>query len=301
MLGESRQAFYKHDEDQAFLLALMLKMALEFVRLKRKSDAGLGGVKLWRMYTKEFGDKLEDLLGRDVFLSLLRENGLLLRKRTSSAPKTTDSRHKLPVYPNLVYDVIPTRPNEIWVSDITYIEVIDENGERYFVYLTLIMDSYTKEVVGWSVGDSLEKEHAIRALEMALSSREIEDNMLTHHSDRGTQYASKAYTDILKEHKIKISMTENGDPKQNAQAERLNCTFKDEFFKDIVFRSPKMVEDAVRSAVDFYNNERPHMSLDFLTPSEAFQHTGELKKRWHSYREQAIKNKANQPEAATAL
>ena len=154
-------------------------------------------------------------------------------------------------------------------------------------------DYYTKEIIGWCVGETLEAKFAIEALEMALGRlggrRDVD---LIHHSDRGVQYASYAYTDILREHNIKISMTECGDPKDNAVAERVNGIVKNELLQGMSFFSIQEVRKALKAAIDFYNNERPHMSLDWRTPAEAALCTGELKKKWTSYREKAIKSLA---------
>ena len=154
-------------------------------------------------------------------------------------------------------------------------------------------DYYTKEIIGWCVGETLEAKFAIEALNMALS--RLNGNPakdLIHHSDRGVQYASFDYTDILKENNIKISMTECGDPKDNAVAERVNGIIKNELLMGMSFFSIDEVRRALKVAIDFYNNERPHMSLDWKTPAEAALCTGELQKKWKSYREEAIKENA---------
>jgi len=219
--------------------------------------------------------------------SIVSKYGLTVRKARKK-PKTTDSTHGLPTYPNLVKNLIPQCPNRIWVSDITYIPIWISlaNGTYYFCYLSLVTDAYTKEIIGWSVGESLETSYPLQALQMAMTRIEGLDKIeLIHHSDRGVQYASNAYVELLKSHGILISMTECGDPKDNAIAERVNGIIKNELLKDYAFRSIEEVKEAVAKAVDFYNNERPHMSLDWLTPSEAAKMTGPLKKRWCSYRE----------------
>ena len=155
---------------------------------------------------------------------------------------------------------IPLRPNQLWVSDITYMVIYrDANtGEYDFCYLSLVTDYYTKEIIGWCVGETLEARFAVKALKMALG--RLEGNLapdLIHHSDRGVQYASFAYTDILKASNIKISMTECGDPKDNAVAERVNGIIKNELLMDMTFKSVKEVRKALKVAIDFYNNERP--------------------------------------------
>ena len=166
----------------------------------------------------------------------------------------------------------------------------ESSGDYKFCYLSLVTDYYTKEIVGWCVGETLEAVFAIEALNMALT--RLDKNLvydIIHHSDRGVQYASFAYTDILKARGIRISMTECGDPKDNAVAERVNGIIKNELLKDMVFHSIEEVKVAVDDAIDFYNNERPHMSLDWKTPAEAALCSGGLKKKWVSHRENFLK------------
>ena len=248
---------------------------MEFIRRVRQKDRGIGGGKLWKMYKKEFGD--EHSVGYNRFYDIIEKYDLKVRN-----------------YPNLVKELIPLRPNQLWVSDITYMVVYlnAETGEYDFCYLSLVTDYYTKEIIGWCVGETLEAKFAIEALNMALE--RLGGNLsvdLIHHSDRGVQYASYDYTKLLKEHHIKISMTECGDPKDNAVAERVNGIIKNELLMGMAFFSIEEVRRALKVAIDFYNNERPHMSLDWKTPAEAALCTGELERKWKSYREEAIKAK----------
>ena len=291
LLGVSTQAYYKHGDSQ------MRKMAdeafvVEFIRRIRQKDPGLGGDKLWMMYKQEFGE--EHSVGYNRFYDIIERHNLKVRKKKRRA-RTTNSDHDLPLYPNLVKELIPLRPNQLWVSDITYMVIYlnAQTGEYDFCYLSLVTDYYTKEIIGWCVGETLEAKFAIEALNMALG--RLGGNPasgLIHHSDRGVQYASYAYTDILKENNIRISMTECGDPKENAVAERVNGVIKNELLMGMSFFSIDEVKRALKVAIDFYNNERPHMSLDWKTPAEAALCTGELQKAWKSYREDAIRTKA---------
>jgi transposase InsO family protein len=156
----------------------------------------------------------------------------------------------------------------------------------------MILDAYTEEIVGWAIGPTLDTEYPIRALQMASGRIKDKDHLsLIHHSDRGLQYASARYVELLQKYGIRISMTEDGNPKENPQAERINNTMKNELLKDMRFTSLAEVIDAVAPAVTFYNEERPHMSIDMMTPKEASSCTGELKKHWTSYREMHIKAK----------
>lgn len=291
LLGVSTQAYYKHGDTDLRKLAEEA-FCVEYVKRIRQKDRGIGGGKLWQMYRKEFGE--EHSVGYNRFYDIIEKYNLKVRKRKRRA-KTTDSDHDLPLYPNLVKELIPLRPNQLWVSDITYMVIYlnAQTGEYDFCYLSLVTDYYTKEIIGWCVGETLEAKFAIEALEMALGRlggrRDVD---LIHHSDRGVQYASYAYTDILRKHNIKISMTECGDPKDNAVAERVNGIVKNELLQGMSFFSIQEVRKALKAAIDFYNNERPHMSLDWRTPAEAALCTGELKKKWTSYREKAIKSLA---------
>lgn len=267
------------------------EFALSYILEIRKKDPGLGGVKLWRMYKRDFtGNKP---MGRDRFEALIDKYGLKLKQRIRK-PRTTDSTHGFPVYPNLIKDLIPTAPNQLWVSDITYIPIWLDDTRYSFCYLSMILDAYTEEIVGWAIGPTLDTEYPLRALQKALERIEnIDKETLTliHHSDRGVQYASARYVELLQKHGIRISMTEDGNPKENPQAERINNTMKNELLKGMRFTSLAEVIEAVAPAVTFYNEERPHMSIDMMTPKEAAACTGELKKHWTSYREIHIKEK----------
>jgi putative transposase len=288
LLGVSKQAYYKH-EDKLMARLAQEAFVVEFIKEIRFKDPGIGGNKLWLMYRIRFGEKQS--VGYNRFYDIVEQYGLKIRKRRRRAT-TTDSRHDLPVYPNLVKDLLPEHPCQLIVSDITYIILWDnpQAGEYHFCYLSLVTDYYTKEIVGYCVGETLDTRYPLEALEMAINhygGGELPG--LIHHSDRGVQYASYAYTGRLRDNKIRISMTESGNPKDNAVAERVNNTIKNELFKDMMFREISEVKVALKAAVDFYNHERPHWSLDGKTPYEASLCKGELKRRWVSYREAAIK------------
>ena len=290
LAGVTRQAFYKRDEDALFQRLALEQFVVQFVLEVRVKDPKMGMDKLWRMYQRRFADEYR--VGRDVFRSIMHERGLHLRRRPR-ATRTTDSRHNLPTYPNLVKSVNPMRPNHIWVSDITYIEIEDPTSPQgyRFVFLTIVMDAYSKRILGWCVAPTLEAAYSVKALEMAVKTLpEGFEDTLIHHSDRGTQYASAAYIKVLNDNRIVPSMTEDGNPKGNAMAERINNTVKNELLHGKTFTGIRQVTDAVRKAVRFYNGERPHSSIDMLTPNQAHQMEGELKKHWHSYRDDAIKN-----------
>lgn len=241
------------------LKAAQESFAPGYVRSVRERDPGIGGVKLWMMYVKAFA--AGHPMGRDRFCEMIDRCDRKIRRRIR-APRTTDSGHGLPTYPNLVKSFIPAAPNQLWVIDMTYIMITLGDGCA-FCYLTMAF----KRIEG------------LQAVPI-------------HHSDRGCQYASREYVGRLKGRGISISMTECGDPKDNAQAERVNSTMKNELLKGMVFHDIYDVRRAVSRAVDFYNNERPHMSLDMMTSAEASSRTGEIARRWRSYRQEAIKKSA---------
>ncbi len=290
LIGVSKQAYYQYDEDVALAKAAREEFALQYSKDIRKEDPGIGGVKLWHMYRAEFG--CDYPVGRDRFCRILSENGLKIRMRMRK-PRTTDSTHGLPTYPNIVRDFVPSAADQLWVSDITYIVISDDAYRYHFCYLSLILDAYTEEIVGWSVGPTLDTTYPLEALGMALRRIEGKEVNLIHHSDRGCQYASREYVNMLNERGIRISMTESGDPKDNAQAERINNTMKNELLKDKVFKNIQEVIGAVAVAVDFYNNRRPHMSLGMKTPAEMAESTGDRDMKWKSWRLEAINSRKN--------
>lgn len=266
---------------------------VQYIKSVRGKDPGIGGVKLWHMYKREFDGEFS--FGRDRFLDIIDANSLKIRRKIRK-PRTTDSSHGLPLFSNLIKEFIPDRPNQLWVSDITYITLWQTAWSYKFCYLSLILDAYTEEIVGWSIGPTLETTYPIEALRMALKrlGGNNANGTLIHHSDRACQYASREYVSMLKSNGIQISMTENGDPKENAQAERINNTMKNELLKGLRFTDIDEVALAVRHAVEFYNTRRPHMSIGMMTPAEAAMCSGELPKKWTSYRQNAIKEKVDE-------
>ncbi len=191
---------------------------------------------------------------------------------------TTNSRHWFKKYSNLVKDIEIDRPDKVWVSDITYLQ--KEGG---FMYLSLITDAYSKKIVGYHIGETLAASHTVKALEMALSNKDSVEQLI-HHSDRGMQYCCHEYVKLLQDHNIEISMTENSDPLENAIAERINGILKQEYFDyKTVYDQAKL-----KQAIDLYNRERPHMSCNMLTPEQAHQRTGRLKRHWKNYYKSSI-------------
>lgn len=216
-------------------------------------------------------------MGRDSFFELLLNNGLLVRRRKRKKPVTTDSFHRYKKYKNLIKAFIPVGSNQLWVSDITYIHL--KNG---FAYLSLITDAYSRKIVGFYLSKTLEATGSIKALKMALLNNKVQPNTLIHHSDRGVQYCCNAYVAILKKKQIKISMTENGDPLENAIAERVNGILKDELLED-VYKDFDAAQNGVAKAISVYNHLRPHSSISYKTPVELHNSNETVEKKWKNY------------------
>lgn len=214
---------------------------------------------------REF-DKANIKVGRDILFNILRANNMLtLRKKYST--RTTNSLHRFRKYKNIVKDVIVTKPNQVWVSDITYIRTL-----KGFCYLALITDAYSRKIIGYDLSDSLELSGCVRALNKALyKAKHIEG--LIHHSDRGIQYCSHAYTQILKRKQINISMTEENHCYENAMAERVNGILKDEFYLDQTFMDTAHAKRATKNAIKLYNEVRLHLSLKYRTPNMVYKLT----------------------------
>lgn len=216
------------------------------------------------------------IIGRDALFTLLSDYGLLIRKRKRRIPRTTNSNHWLRLYPNLIKDIIPSSPNQLWVSDITYITL-----ESSFAYLSLITDAYSHMVVGYYLSEDLCAAGCVKALKMALKNLPAEAYLI-HHSDRGIQYCSTEYVEVLHNRKISISMTQTSDPRDNAIAERMNGILKDELL-EAQFTTYQEALDSVAKAIEVYNYQRPHSSVDMLMPAIAHTQSGILKKRWKNY------------------
>ncbi len=274
LLGYSRQGFYKFVK-QSEKEALQQDFILQEVLRIRKTLKRLGTRKLmFKMvgFMKEHHIEI----GRDAMFDLLATHKLLIRKRKRRVPVTTFSDHWMRKYPNLIVDFIPTAPNQLWVSDITYITLKDD-----FAYLSLITDAYSRKIVGFYLSETLSADGCIKALQMALKNNP-QLGRLIHHSDRGSQYCCADYVSILDKHFVKISMTQSGDPLENAIAERVNGILKDELLEKI-YVNYQEAKQAIAAAISIYNYQRPHSSIDMLTPIEAHLREGELKRRWKNY------------------
>lgn len=213
-------------------------------------------------------------IGRDALFALLRAEDLLVKKKRRYQ-KTTDSRYWVRRYADLSKDVELTRPEQLWVADITYL-----NLKQGYCYLHLVSDAYSKQIMGYRVSETLEACHSVAALKMALSHRNSKGTLI-HHSDRGLQYCSSVYTGLLQHNQIQISMTQDGSPYDNAIAERINGILKDEYSLDDIFKDIIQAQKEVKQAVCSYNEQRPHLSNHYLTPREMHQQNRLQPKKWN--------------------
>ena len=275
LLGYSRQAYYqyqKQQEKEAFAEELIVQEVLRHRRLQKR----IGGRKLFGMMSN-FLHQHAIGLGRDVFFNVLREYGLLVRIRRRKVI-TTDSNHPYRKYPNLIKEFIPIAPNQLWVSDITYIVI--GNG---FGYLSLITDAFSRKIVGFCLHKTLSAQGTIQALKQALKNNPNSKGLI-HHSDRGVQYCCHEYVEILQKNHIKISMTEKGDPLENPIAERVNGILKTELLEEN-YHSFEQAKEDVAVAISTYNHLRPHNSIGDLTPFEVHSLNGDIKPKrlWKNY------------------
>jgi transposase InsO family protein len=277
--GITRQAYYQNNWE-GISTGIEQELVLKQVLQIRKNHRRMGTRKLYeimQVYMVEHGIKM----GRDALFSLLSANHLLVKRRKRRI-QTTNSNHWLRRYPNLIRELVLTGANQLWVSDITYWKI--DTGEH--LYISFITDAWSHKIVGYQVADTMEALESIEALKMAIKSlgkdKEIK---LIHHSDRGVQYCSGDYVKLLKDNQIGISMTENGDPLENAIAERLNGIMKEEYLDNYQVRTLKEAKQLLRSVVELYNSERPHMSIGNQTPAKFHHSKTDLKpeKLWKNY------------------
>lgn len=276
LLGVTRQAFYQHQwHTQA--VGIEQELVLQQVHVIRRHHKRMGGRKLYALlepFMLEHGIKM----GRDALFDLLADHRLLVR-RLRSRVVTTRSSHWLRKWPNLIRDLVPTGINQLWVSDITYFRTRKEG----VVYISLITDAYSHRIVGYHLSTDLETVSSLNALHMAIKQAGEGHQGLIHHSDRGVQYCSQKYVDLLQEHGIAISMTENGDPLENAVAERLNGIIKQEYLE---LGQVDTVQEAIAEldrAVALYNGGRPHSSISMFTPDQVHFGSLPVQRTWKNY------------------
>ena len=279
LFGKTRQAYYQRLGYQ-YQEAAEESIILDLIAELRKDMGRMGGRKLWH----EINEAHPKMISRDKLFDILDKYHLKVHRRKRTV-RTTWSESWLHRFPNLVKDLILTAANQVWVSDITYIET-----ETGFVYLHLVTDAYSKKIMGWCLSPSLHADATISALQMAIRNAGCDLKGLIHHSDRGCQYCCEKYVKLLQNNGIEISMTQDGDPRDNAIAERLNGILKTEWLYDDHFIGFDDAYRRVAEVINLYNNKRPHLSLNYKTPAEAHLETGEQKRVWKNY------CKGNKPE-----
>ena len=272
MFGLSRQSYYKNKKcrlkrnaDLVIVRDLVMKIRCRMPRI--------GTRKLYYLIKDDLKE-INIKLGRDVLFNFLRAEHLLIKPKRSYI-KTTNSKHWMKKYPNLIKDMTVTKPEQLWVSDITYIQTDDGHN-----YLSLITDAYSKKIMGYELLDNLTTAGPLKALESALKSRKYKHKLI-HHSDRGLQYCSAEYIQKLKDNEIEISMTENGDPYENAIAERINGILKYEFLLINGFKNHMEAVEVIKESIQIYNEQRPHLSCDMLTPNQTHLQRKKTIKKWY--------------------
>lgn len=260
--GLKRDAYYKYRHRAEKRLEIE-QIVVQIVRQRRRSLPREGVRKLERSLKDDF-QNANLKIGRDTLFNILRKHDMLIHRKKYSS-KTTHSFHRFHKYKNLIKDMPITKPNQVWASDITYIRTI-----RGFCYLALITDMYSRKIVGHDLSDSLELKGCARALNKALYHAKKTKGLI-HHSDRGIQYCSDQYTQILKTNGIAISMTEENHCYENAMAERVNGILKGEFYLDQTFENVAHAKRATKNAIKLYNDLRLHLSLNFNTPNAVYK------------------------------
>ena len=209
-------------------------------------------------------------LGRDKLFSLLKEHDLLIRPRKRYT-QTTMSKHWMRKWPNIIKGKMVDGPDQVWVSDITYIKTEEGN-----CYLNMITDLFSRKIVGYAVDQTMETESMIKALKMADRNKINKQICTIHHSDRGLQYCSKEYEQFTAENNMRLSMTENSDPYENALAERMNRTIKEEFGLDRKLKSKHQAYELIKECIALYNQYRPHLALNMKTPEQVYKEKSRL-------------------------
>lgn len=276
--GISRQAYYQNNWE-GISTTIEEELMLQEVKRIRGSHRRMGTRKLFEML-QPFMQEHAIKMGRDSLFNLLSANHLLVRKRKRRI-QTTNSYHWLRKYPNIIRSFIPSGINQLWVSDITYWKL-----KSTPVYISFITDAYSHKIVGYQLADTMEAIESVKALQMALSGLEPSNQLdLIHHSDRGIQYCSHAYVKLLQDNSIKISMTENGDPLENAIAERVNGIIKDEYLETYEINTITEAKELLAVVVNLYNSQRPHMSIGNLSPNKVHNAKDEIriKRLWKNY------------------
>jgi transposase InsO family protein len=278
LFGVDRQVYYRKikrriiKQDKAQLVVnMVLDIRIQMPRI--------GSKKLYYL----LGQDLKTLkIGRDKFIDILRANHLLIVPKRSYHI-TTNSHHRFRKYKNQLLDLQINKPEQVWVSDITYI------GKREKpCYLSLITDAYSKKIVGYNVADNLNTQSSLVALKLAIKQRKNKGIPLIHHSDRGLQYCANEYQKLLSKNDIQPSMTQNSDPYENAVAERINGILKQEFSIDKYNKDLPIMKQIIKETVAIYNEKRPHLSNHMLTPNQMHEQSKLIMKTYKT--KNSIKN-----------
>ncbi|WP_262487515.1 IS3 family transposase [Chitinophaga arvensicola] len=275
----TRQAYYQ-DSYRKIEVSIEESLVLKEVNAIHSLHPKLGGCKIYGKI-ETFLTIHQIKMGRDALFDLLARNNLLVRRRKRKVA-TTMSHHWFRKYPNLIVNIVPIRRNQIWVSDITYWKI----NEDKHLYISLVTDAYSKKIVGYYVADNLEAVGCIKALQMAVMSlRQVPGSRLPlcHHSDRGIQYCSNQYVKLLQDNNIDISMTESGDPRDNAIAERINGILKNEYLSAYQVSSVREASALLHDVVELYNNDRPHMSISNLSPDFVHHNQVQTTRLWKNH------------------
>jgi putative transposase len=258
LFGIDRQVYYRRIKRKNNKEAKAIEV-VSMVHHVRQSMPRLGGNKSYHILK----DDLKSMkIGRDKLFNILRANHLLIQPKRRYHV-TTNSHHRFRKHENQILDLEINRPDQVWVSDITYI------GKREKpCYLSIVTDAYSKKIMGHYVADNMNTESSVKALNMAIKQRKNNEIPLIHHSDRGLQYCANDYQNTLSKNGILPSMTQNSDPYENAVAERINGILKQEFMIDKYHLDLKIMKQIVKESVDIYNEFRPHYSNYMLTPNQ---------------------------------
>lgn len=258
LFGVNRQVYYRAKKSEANSRQCASSV-VEKVLEVRQLMPELGTRKL---YKKLYHQLKELKVGRDKLFSIMSANQMQIKKKRQYTI-TTNSHHRFRKHKNLIEHTQVSRPEQVWVSDITYI-----GSRRNPMYLSLVTDAYSKRIMGFNVSDSLNANGAISALKMAIKNRKYPEEVLIHHSDRGLQYCCDDYQNTLAKHQVSTSMTEKYDPYQNAVAERINGILKQEFIRGVDIKDIQLMKKLLTQSIQIYNQERPHYSCHMATPNE---------------------------------
>lgn len=272
LLGITRQAYYKNSWQQQSV-SIEEELVIKQVKQIRQYHRAMGGRKLYELL-QPFMLEHQIKMGRDALFDLLSAHGMLVRKKRRRI-YTTHSHHWLRKWSNLIKDFVPTAPNQLYVSDITYWKIKSD-----YVYISIITDAYSHKIVGYHAAPTLATIETLCALQMALHQLGADASHLIHHSDRGVQYCSEQYVQLLTSHQIKISMTESSEPTDNAIAERVNGILKQEYLEHYEVKNIEEARQLLEQVIKLYNEERPHLSIGMQTPNIVHEYKIKTENLW---------------------